>query len=599
MESLELIDISLIAEVTVNIEKYIDKYKSWIDASKLLNKEGIRYTSEGNFESDTWMFFQNYEQHFFVLDFSKFKNLLYSESISKDEISLVKCFIVDVLMNGSATRSTVTIFNSILRIIELTNNFDMDIVKGRKGDTIRTFVKEVSNGKKQGIGYVIQYIEFLDDINLANDCHTKVLSSLASIGKLKDRVVRQLPENKDILAFNYYLKKFYNEENDEILKSLFMPVLMWWKITNIIPMRPSEFANKLKRDCIRCENSRYYLYINRIKVTKTNPTIPLLSRVEITKEIFNLIEYYKEITSFDTESLTLISYKAYIKYNKAYMSKYKPEFISTLNESNNKKYTKMFTRGTLSRILKSFYRVIIKGIYEDNSITKELKIGDTRHLAFCSLMLQGVSPIEIAMLGGHTTLEAQCHYMGHADYYIESEIINYIGNNDVCKIISSKGLKGIIFNMPLTPHRSIGECIATEEGVGYCTLNLEEDISLCDNVLQCVYCSKWWCEPTNENFVKIRLFLENNVMASIQRSIQIEEQFLRKLLLQAKVVNISGLLEVDKCTDEKIRQTALNIKSSADRIVFYKTSLIEAFDSTKTKIHEGSICNGKAKERSK
>ena len=93
-------------------------------------------------------------------------------------------------------------------------------------------------------------------------------------------------------------------------------------------------------------------------------------------------------------------------------------------QPNENKYNPLvFNSENMNNLLKSFYTHIIEnlyGCYVNNE--DKLTLGDTRHLAFCSLYLQGMSPVEIAMLGGHTTLEMQDSYTNHVTYYIDDEI---------------------------------------------------------------------------------------------------------------------------------------------------------------------------------
>jgi hypothetical protein len=328
-------------------------------------------------------------------------------------------------------------------------------------------------------------------------------------------------------------------------------------------------------------DDEYFLHIDRVKVTISNPErnegrIPLLNKIKITKEIYDLISNYIESTAFDTDSTTMISYKAVLKFRTDFfkdnkrLSDIKLRFASRI-----KKYNDTFTRANLDTLIKSFYYVIIEGKYKDFNIKQRLAPGDTRHLAFTSLLLQGVSPIEIAMLGGHTTLEAQCSYTNHVEYYIDSEILNFVGNRNIDTPVTSKRLKEIIINKTYTCPRFIADCSPTEDGIGYCTVDMENENELCDNVEYCIYCSKWWCEPTNENYIKVKNHIEHSSLDPLEKLLQEEKHFLSKLFSEARVINIEGLLELDKDTSEAVSQAILKLKSSADRIIFYKKSLLE------------------------
>ncbi|BCC00639.1 hypothetical protein BCJMU51_2846 [Bacillus cereus] len=73
-------------------------------------------------------------------------------------------------------------------------------------------------------------------------------------------------------------------------------------------------------------------------------------------------------------------------------------------------------------MIEIFYRAIER-VY-DFKVEQEyqLRPNDTRHLAFMSLMMQGYSPVEIARLGGHKTIQTQLHYSSHKEYWVDSEV---------------------------------------------------------------------------------------------------------------------------------------------------------------------------------
>ena len=122
----------------------------------------------------------------------------------------------------------------------------------------------------------------------------------------------------------FFLKRFYKDESfAEDIKMLYMPILIWWKITAVIPMRPSELCSKLTRECLIEEDEKYYIYVNRIKSGDASNKgvvrkggIPLLNKIQITKEIYDLINDYIEKTNEYGHTETLFSYKALCAFRK-------------------------------------------------------------------------------------------------------------------------------------------------------------------------------------------------------------------------------------------------------------------------------------------
>ena len=70
-------------------------------------------------------------------------------------------------------------------------------------------------------------------------------------------------------------------------------------------------------------------------------------------------------------------------------------------------------------------------------------------------------------------------------------------------------------------------------------------------------------------------YIETKSLIPLREKLIKEEKFLTYLLKTAKVVNIDGLLELDKDCDENIQKQVTQIKSVADEIIFLQKKLIE------------------------
>lgn len=101
---------------------------------------------------------------------------------------------------------------------------------------------------------------------MTTDFMLDCLNQIEDINLEYEKKSRKIPYSKDVIAFKYYLDRFFNEKHPVVLKNFYMSILLWWKITSVIPMRPSEFAFKLKRDCIFTTDENYYLKIDRVKI---------------------------------------------------------------------------------------------------------------------------------------------------------------------------------------------------------------------------------------------------------------------------------------------------------------------------------------------
>ena len=565
-------------EESVDVSEFSLSYIDWLNNSGLLKENGFqrKNVSNATFDSNTWILYNDLRQNHDIYDFKDFEKLISEKYMTQEELIVLKCWLVSKLKENYALDTILFKLSSIKVFINGTKNFNNKVLNSKKGDVIYTLIKK-NNISHNACYSLREYLDFLDSIGFLRDEHVEAMRQLKSISIQTESKPRKIPSNKDILTFSYYLYKFFDEEKDMSIVNYYKPLLLWWKITNVIPMRPSEFAFKLKRDCLIYNNDEYYLKIDRIKVKNVKhkeARIPILKRIGITKDIYNLILEYINLTSFDLTSETLISYESMLKFRKDYCNSEDTRY-SLRNQCENKGDKSSNNLSTLSSLLNSFYTVVIEGFYKEKGIKTRLTIGDTRHLAFSSLVLQGVSPIEIAMIGGHTTLSAQDNYTGHTNYYVDSEILDFVNNRNIPKEISDKNLIKIIFSKPPVCPKILADCHKTEDGVGHCTLDIHNDTELCDNVPNCIYCKKWWCEPCNESYLKVKHYLETSELQPLKATIEEEEQCLVNLLKEAKVINIGGLLELNKEYESQISTARLKLKSSADKLIMLKKSILE------------------------
>jgi len=242
MGILQQIDLNSIPpEKYININEFSQEYREWINCSHLLLKKTQRFTSEGTFESILWIILDEISQTHLYLDFEILQRMVSNGILINNDITIIKCCLVEYVKQNVSNETLERLFLSIVKVIQSTNNFNLEDLDNKNGDVITTLLAKESQNNHISY-YGSEYIYFLEDINLANKGHLIVLDRLQSSKNQIKCKMRVLPESKDIFAFDYYLKKFYTKENNENLLNFYKPVLLWWKITNVIPMRPSEFS---------------------------------------------------------------------------------------------------------------------------------------------------------------------------------------------------------------------------------------------------------------------------------------------------------------------------------------------------------------------
>jgi hypothetical protein len=420
---IEEIDISTFSNDVFNIENSV------IEAKRRLKDIEIQEeaVNELHFVDDTWVFIDQLSKQKIYLIFDDFEeSVTFNKKLGKEKFeNILKCWVVQLFDD----HSVVTVrwcLNSLKKSISISNGFQEEFAEKLKikfsqsGFTEHYIAKSIDN--------IYNFLDF-SQIETASD-YIDVLSSLYNNLDRKYRT-RKIPSSKDVLLFSQKLDEWFlsakSSSNKELL--IYYPLVIWFKLTTIIPMRPSEFCGIVRNAVTTIEN-KHYIKLPRIKQKKSYHKVQIVDKFLISEDMYSLINDYIELSDKYGKTDTLISYKSILEV----MSSRKPP-------QRNKNY---FTNKSLAILLKNFYLEILQDrmglkinfdnetdgkkdedLHEsqiDYDIKRVLRPGDTRHIAFVSLMLQGYDQVEIARLGGHTNLKSQYHYFSHLEFWVDSEV---------------------------------------------------------------------------------------------------------------------------------------------------------------------------------
>ncbi|MBI6865304.1 site-specific integrase [Lysinibacillus fusiformis] len=338
----------------------------------------------GNFEDPLWLVsgeFNNFKFHFI--------NDIYGE------INLaLKCYSVQKIYNRINLQTVQANIKHIREAIQITRGFRLDHLEQFE-NAINHFSKHIQ------YPFCNTIREFL---TFYNHPHSDIYYDLCLNYNTKISNVRKLPNYHDILVFDYALDLFFQSCTFDEERLQYFPIFLWWRITRIVPMRPIELYS-LHRECVTIdEEGRYWMVLPRKKKASSGPgKLEITDTIQVNQEVFDLIEEYKRLTSiFAVESSYLISYKAYRKYVKT---------------KTKEKIHKKIGAFQFINLIDRFYDEIIEPKFGN---LERLKPGDTRHFAFCNMMLQGFNMLTIARIGGHSQLETQLHYHSHLDHFAHS-----------------------------------------------------------------------------------------------------------------------------------------------------------------------------------
>jgi hypothetical protein len=392
---------------------------SVVEAKEILKNEMEKYSlSYCIFEENLWVVEDRIDNTRLILDFN---DLLDSVMFNKDIVDhetflkVCKCWVTTFFTDSSSAHLR-QIFKGLKDFFCFTNGLNENEI-----EHIQWEWRDL--GEKGKMAMCISALNFLDYCSV-DDLKERFVRTLL---KLKsdttwEAIVRKLPPSSEVLMFSYITEDYFSKPLSEREYVLYFPIWLWWNITNIIPLRPSEFC-KINRNCLSYNENTYYITLPRIKQKKSvRKRIQIVDKISIPKELYMKIEDYINRTNKYGESTTLISHPS----------------MAVVENRRKKLKPKVYSASSLRSLLRKFYKDILMKKYNvvfNNSdkteqikggqirMTKRLNPGDTRHFAFLNLKRQGYHPVEIARLGGHTTLEAQYHYHQHEEYWVDTEIL--------------------------------------------------------------------------------------------------------------------------------------------------------------------------------
>ena len=271
-------------------------------------------------------------------------------------------------------------------------------------------------------------------------------------------------------------------DNCDIEKRIkFYPIFIWWLISTIIPLRPTEVL-MIKRNCVYKRKDRYYMHIDRIKnkAKRSKYKTPIMKEFEIPEEIYSFLSDYLDFINEVDEGTYLIPYKQYVK---------------NVKEENKEKINEDHFRTLLNKFIKEVveeqyhYEIVEIGCRTKDNQIERIKMGDTRHLAFINMMMQGFNPLYIQRIGGHYKLEEQLHYCSHLDTFATAKV--YVLSKMLNDRISKNSIDMKDWGMIDSQKESLGlkfySLPKVQDGAGRCVSQNVPDDCVCDECLFCQY----------------------------------------------------------------------------------------------------------------
>lgn len=389
-----------------NLEFYKGKFRELIQAG-ILNDgkfEDVKWTGKNDGECEISIDFKSYEYN-------------------KQLYNALKAYAIVELYNRRISLRTVAsrVF-CVIKILQVTKGYDEDYMDD--------YIDYMDEGKRRSntdykfgnMSFIFfnpigDWKEYFDDL--------ETLESIHLVGEN----VREIPDYKSIILFDYIINDVMTKEMQN--REKYYPLYLWWSITTIIPLRPAEFV-KMKKDCCYFDEKikEYYIKVPREKQSP-NPlskrrVIPIVDTLKITKKMYDLIEDYKNICKINrSQSEYLLNLEVYARFTSYEQYSYtRSKNKDRMGYEKLKKLLDTFYDEIVSKEYK--YKIVDTGKSDNDDTIVKLKLGDSRHLAFLSMLLQGFNPITIAEIGGHESLSSQLHYVAHIDEFSDAHTLMLI-----------------------------------------------------------------------------------------------------------------------------------------------------------------------------
>ena len=372
------LDDELIAEMRQKFERY-HKVRTILNAS---------------FEDSTWRMTDEKQQY--TLDFlpleTTYQFVVRHNLMIDAEQLVLACKVYVMIQLG--TQAIPTITSTLRALYQLLEEFitqDVDTaLQNLELSTLRQLVNFFS--LLDGASETIAYIQ-------------EVLNALPPTSNEKKR--RSLAPVLSYFRFSDVMKEFW-EHAGEGWKVRYFPLWLWWNLTTILPLRPTEFT-LIPRDCLfYTEDGRAKLTVRRTKMKKQR-------------------DLYTYRIAFDYDLYTYLipqqlaeEIGEYIKRTEL-MPEQRNRILFRTEKGSN------FDYGQLAGLLRDFYEEIVPQYYsvvqhgghlEEKEICRIL-LGDTRHIAMISLILQGGNPVVCKELAGHEDINISSHYYGNLSELVD------------------------------------------------------------------------------------------------------------------------------------------------------------------------------------
>lgn len=442
---------------TFNLQQYIDMFEQLVEEGHIL----------AVFDNYEWELPYSINDYPVVITFDLTKNPNFN-------LALKAYVIVRVL----AGRTPITIYNEVLLIKKaiLVSDSFFNLSK------LDAFLeKQNRKFSYQGYQTSIDVKRFVSFYKIKN---RRAVIDICSKNEKLNRTARKLPNFQDVIVFDEIVNDYFKNKNiKETLE--FLPIMLWWLLTNVLPLRPSEFLS-LKKDCLIYKDGYalpYKIKVPRSKNKSDSPGSKVREDlIDIDEKTYNLLkEAINQINTINTKSEYLFPVELLFKFRKV---KYKKK-----NERINLR--------DFGLMKKQFYERVVETQYNEYGLER-IKSGDTRHFAIINMALQGFNMLSIARMAGHGEIKSQYSYYSHAEHFAQSYVYQLARKKSEQRINNQMesgviGWKRYLYDKGKSAPLINSDQIVGKVHYGYCN---EKKSAFPNNCIEyCEYCPKYYFHP--------------------------------------------------------------------------------------------------------
>ena len=245
-------------------------------------------------------------------------------------------------------------------------------------------------------------------------------------------------EFQSYFIFDYIIRKAWKNEMNDLQKKFYFPIVFYWMLTTILPLRVTEFC-VTPYNCLKILEGKYYLTIRRTRLkgsTSRDMKIHFyridkdyyMQTYEIPKWMYDMVEKWRQDTKDSNHPFGLL-------FSEEYTASLGYRNMCVCSEES------IFDLERLGQTLKQFYQeFVLDGenmilVNEETLMERYMdkrygsyqmypgeimmmQLRHTRHLAMINLIRWGCNPMLIKNFAGHTSPEEDENYYSNTTRFV-------------------------------------------------------------------------------------------------------------------------------------------------------------------------------------